>query len=103
MGSLARVNVFYQELKPYLSNISENMEIFAAVLGGTSVHEINVPYKAALIIGSESHGITDDLLQVVKNKISIPSFSLEKNSAESLNASIAAAILCNEFRRKLNK
>jgi TrmH family RNA methyltransferase len=48
-------------------------------------------------MGNESKGISEELLKLIKYKISIPSFS--KMNSDSLNVSIATAILCSELRR----
>ncbi|MBL7889310.1 MAG: RNA methyltransferase, partial [Bacteroidia bacterium] len=53
-------------------------------------------------IGNESKGIREALIPMIDQKIHIPSFSHFKQSgeeAESLNAAIATAIICSEFRR----
>ena len=55
-------------------------------------------FPAAVVIGNESQGISEALLSKATVKIGIPSVS---GSAESLNASVAAGILCSEFTRKL--
>lgn len=101
MGSIARVNVYYTKLTDYFRSIPENTPVYGAVLDGSNLYEQDLENKAILIIGSESHGISDRLYPYISNKISVPNFSKQaSDSAESLNASIATAILCAEFRRQ---
>ncbi len=52
-----------------------------------------------MVIGSESHGISEKLGKEIMNKVTIPSFAKEQESAESLNAAIATAIICDNWRR----
>ena len=102
MGSFLRVHVHYGNEFEFLQLAEGNT--FGAFLNGQNVHQTNFPQTGMVVIGSESHGITEKLEKEIKNKITIPSFSLNKNnneqeSAESLNAAIATAIICDNWRR----
>ena len=55
---------------------------------GSSLYEISFSKKTVLVIGSEAHGVSDDLMQRATHKITIP---LTKE-CESLNAAIAGSI-----------
>jgi TrmH family RNA methyltransferase len=99
MGSLFRVKVHYAGLKDILSGIGSNIPVFGAYLEGRNIYKENLPQKGIIIIGNESRGIDDLLETFVTKKLFIPSFS---GGAESLNASVATAIICSEFRRKTN-
>jgi TrmH family RNA methyltransferase len=52
----------------------------------------------AIVIGSESHGLSDGLIDVCEATWSIPG----KGNAESLNAAIAGAIVTSELSRRLS-
>lgn len=95
MGSLARVELHYENLEKILSSRAEMLPVYAAVLDGKSIREIEKPEQAIIIIGSEAHGISDKLLALVDERISIP--TSPDGGAESLNASIATAIICYAF------
>lgn len=104
MGSITRINVFYTDLIKFMENnaIHDKVKVFGALLEGENVYQQQLPKEAFLIIGNESKGIRNELIKYVNNKLNIPSFSHIKSSggeAESLNAAIATAILCSEFRR----
>jgi TrmH family RNA methyltransferase len=88
MGSILRVHVYYTELTDFI-RLHKDMPSYAAVLGGTSIHEIDVKQPAFLIIGNESTGISNELLQLNPFQISIPKIG----KAESLNAAVAASII----------
>lgn len=96
MGSLARVKVSYCSLNNWLGNIGDEVPVFGALLEGEDVNIIKKPHNGILIIGSEAHGISVEVLKFVNNPITIP--QSKSGGAESLNAAIAAAILLFAFR-----
>ncbi|MFK5854805.1 MAG: RNA methyltransferase [Bacteroidota bacterium] len=94
MGSLARVEVSYTDLKTLFQNKPKDFPIFGAVLNGERITEIKPQKNGVILIGSEAHGISNELLQYITNKITIPSHDQSaQNKLESLNASIATAII----------
>jgi TrmH family RNA methyltransferase len=93
MGSFARVNVFYQELKDILSQTT--LPVYGALMNGVSLHKTELPQKAILVIGNEGKGISEAILPHISHPITIPRFG----GAESLNAAIATAIICDSFAR----
>ena len=98
MGSLARVELHYERLDRIIKSKPSNIPVFGTVMNGKSIRKIERPKKAIVLIGSEAHGISGKLLKLVDEKISIPASAEE--GAESLNASIATAIICYEFSSK---
>lgn len=102
MGSLARVQIYYQDLKITLKAKPDYLKVFGAVLKGNDMVELAKPNHGIILIGSEAHGISKELLPLIDMKITIPKHLSADvpASAESLNASIATAIICYEFRRK---
>ncbi|AFM03470.1 rRNA methylase [Bernardetia litoralis DSM 6794] len=97
MGSFLRVNVHYGNEFEFLKLAEGNT--FGAFLDGKNVHQTKFPKTGILVIGSESHGISEKLGKEIMNKVTIPSFAKEQESAESLNAAIATAIICDNWRR----
>lgn len=91
MGSFTRVNVYYVDLEEWLSQ--SKWPVFGAVLSGKSVYNTNLPENAILVMGSESHGISKELLAHIEHKIAIP----RVGGAESLNVSVATAVLLDRF------
>lgn len=102
MGSLFRTRVFYKPLEEVLKkSASLNVPVFGTVLDGENIYNAHLSSQGVIIIGSESHGISSALLPFITAKISIPSFSdSATKKADSLNAAMAAAIVCSEFRRR---
>lgn len=103
MGSIARVNVYYTNLVELLKKTPENTPVFGTLLTGENIYEQDLSKNGIIIVGNESRGISDDLQQYITHKLLIPSYAQNAdNKAESLNASVATAIICAEFKRKFN-
>ncbi len=93
MGSFLRVQVQYGDLSELLKNTA--LPVLGAFLDGTNVHKFQFPTEGILVIGSEAHGISPALEKIVTEKITIP----RTGKAESLNAAIATAIICDNWLR----
>ena len=105
MGSFARVSVHYIILADYLKNISKDIPVFGALLEGPDITKKNFTRPGIIVIGSESHGISAELIPYINEPLHIPRFSSSgaQNQAESLNASIANGIICYEICKQLGK
>jgi TrmH family RNA methyltransferase len=93
MGSFTRVKIFYTDLTEYLPQV--NLKVYGAFLGGQSVHQLKFASGGLVVIGNESNGISPEVGKFVTDKITIPRFG----NAESLNAAIATAVICDNLRR----
>ncbi len=101
MGSISRVNVYYTGIEKLLTGIHTKVSIYGAYMNGENIHDIPVQPNGVIVIGNESSGISTELKQYIHHKVSIPYFrGPNERGAESLNASIASAIMCYEFRKK---
>ncbi len=96
MGSIARVNIMYMDLKTLVKK--SDIPVIGAFMKGDPVYQYNWPSKGMLIMGNEAHGISKSLEALLDKKLSIPQFG--KPTTESLNVATATAILLNELRRK---
>lgn len=99
MGSLTRISIHYLDLEEYLT--STEIPTFIADMNGKNVYNSNLPKEAILIMGNEANGVSEEIKNVIKNKISIPRFG-EIQETESLNVATATAILLSEFKRNLS-
>lgn len=88
MGSIMRLDIFYKDLSSFLLENPE-VPIYAAALGGKSIHEVSYSTPGFLIIGNESKGISKEICKVATQKIMIPKLG----NADSLNAAVATAII----------
>ena len=90
MGSFFRINLYRTNLTKFLSE-NKSRKIYGALLEGENVHKVEFAKDGLLLIGNESHGINSDLIPLISDKITIPRIG----EAESLNAAMATAIICD--------
>lgn len=101
MGALLHVNVFYHDLKDFFISAQINKtSIFGTLLEGESIYSHNLDNKGIILLGNESRGISEDIIPFVTHKIMIPKFCAARQGIDSLNVSMAAAIVFSEFMRK---
>ncbi|MBT8286899.1 MAG: RNA methyltransferase [Flavobacteriaceae bacterium] len=96
MGSIARVNISYTQLEPFLAQAPT--EIFGTFMDAESIYKKQLPDSGLVIFGNEAHGISSKLKPFIKSGLSIPQFSSHQQT-ESLNVANALAIVLSEFRR----
>lgn len=101
MGSLARVNVVYVDLKNFLSE-KNKLPVYGAFMNGKDIYKQKLPENAVLVLGNEGNGITPKIEQLITSKIAIPQ-SGPGQLTESLNVATAAAIILSEFHRTIEK
>lgn len=103
MGSFAKVDILYHDLSVYFSSLSKDIPVYGALLEGPGISNKLFTKRGVILIGSESHGIAGNLLPYVNNPVYIPHFTVNTSieTAESLNASIACAIICYEITKQL--
>ena len=91
MGSFLRVNVHYEDLKPFL--FENQNKVYAALMDGIPYQQIPKEKVKMILLGNEGKGISPELLPLLKNPLTIPG----KGQAESLNVGIACGILLSYF------
>jgi len=96
MGSIARVKCHYINLSTFLSKYKST--VYGATLNGKSHYDNLYDKKGILVLGSESHGISHQVLKEIDQRVTIVSKSVGTN-AESLNVATATAILLGEIFR----
>ncbi len=94
MGSFVGVNIFYTDIKAFLSN--NKILVCGGVLDGENINSLQKINECLLIIGNEGKGIRDDIYPFIQKKISIPKFG----NADSLNAAVATGIILWKLREK---
>ncbi|MCG2418209.1 RNA methyltransferase [Aequorivita sp. F47161] len=98
MGSLGRVNIHYRSLSDCLKNTT--LPIYGGFMEGNNIYSEKLPKDGIVVMGNEANGISDEIIQKITHKISIPRFgNIQKT--ESLNVATATAILLSEFRRTI--
>ena len=107
MGALARVRVHY------VNNLSEVLAqfqtagypVYGTLLDGKNMYvPTAIPTKenGIIVMGNEGNGISEDVRTLITHSLLIPSYPANIPTSESLNVSIATAIVLAEFRRQHN-
>lgn len=101
MGAIFRTKVHYLDFSELFMQTKDlhNFNIYGTFLEGSNIYKEELPQKGFIIMGSESHGISDKWKSFVTKKLFIPNYPINLKSSESLNISTATAIVCSEFRR----
>jgi TrmH family RNA methyltransferase len=92
MGSLGRVNLVYTNLVTWLRE-NNATKIYSASLEGKDVKLFGKFKEGILIIGNEANGVSDEVMELVNEKITIPKIG----EAESLNAAVATGIILSHI------
>ena len=69
--------------------------VIGCALEGRDVHTLQALADAVIVIGSEGRGLSDEVTASLSYTVTIP----RRGAAESLNAAVAAAIVCDNLRR----
>lgn len=93
MGSLGRVNMIYTNLVEWL-NENTRVKIYSASLEGKEVKVLGKLKEGIIIIGNEANGVSDEVMELVNEKITIPKIG----EAESLNAAVATGIILSHLK-----
>ena len=100
MGSFTRVPIFTFNLIDFIQKHADIYTFFGAYMAGETIYNVTFPQYSAIVLGSESFGISPHLSAAIQTKISIPIGNKQrKRLPESLNVSLAAAIVCYEMMR----
>jgi len=95
MGSIARVNIVYTDLKELIQNAS--VPVYGTLLDGQNIYTQELSQEGIIVMGNEGNGISQTIRPLINRKLLIPQFH---EGPESLNVAIATAITCSEFRRR---
>lgn len=93
MGSLGRINVVYTDLPDWIQKNKE-VKIYAAALDGKSIGSAGKLEEGIIIIGNEANGISEAVMKLVDERITIP----KTGKAESLNAAVATGIILSHLK-----
>jgi TrmH family RNA methyltransferase len=98
MGSIARVNVNYLNLKDFLETTS--LPIYGTFMDGEDLYNSKITNEGIIILGNEANGISKEIEELVTKRITIPRFG-NLQQTESLNVATATAIVLSEFKRRV--
>jgi len=92
MGSIGRVKISYTDILNWVKS-QQAVQVYVTALDGLPFGKINKIAEGIIIIGNESKGVSDALMQSANYRITIP----QKGKAESLNAAVAAGIILSQL------
>lgn len=99
MGAIGRVKLVYTDLVSFLP--ATGLPLFGTFLDGTPIHQADLPKSGIIVMGNEGNGISQPVSNLLKGRLYIPDFPMGQTGSESLNVAVATAIVCHEFRRRL--
>ncbi|WP_221032763.1 TrmH family RNA methyltransferase [Actomonas aquatica] len=94
MGSFAHMRVITTDLAPALAAAAPTVPVYGCDLDGTPLSQLQPPVAAVVVIGSEGRGLSAAVASTLSERITIP----RHGGAESLNAAVAAGIVCAHLR-----
>ena len=97
MGSFTRIKWAYGSLSEAFDRWK--VPVYGAFLEGENIHQMKSLEPGVLLMGNESKGISEGVLNYVSKKVTIPAYG----HAESLNVAVATAILVDNFKRLLSQ
>ena len=101
MGALFKMQVSYADLEQVIPDFQQqNFNILGTFMEGESIYNSSFSDKDIFVLGNEGQGISQTVEALVDKKITIPNFS-QGERTESLNISIAGAVVCSEIARQL--
>jgi len=96
MGSLARVQINYLDLKQHLK--TESRPVYGTFMTGESLYKTSFDQDCVVVMGNEANGISPEIRACLSKELSIPQFG-SQSKTESLNVAMATAIFLSEVRR----
>lgn len=101
MGAIGRVKIHYINLVDMLSTIKEKANIYGTFLDGENIYGQHLENKGIIVMGNEGNGISEECGKLINKRLFVPNYPTGRSTSESLNVSVATAIICSEFRRRL--
>ena len=100
MGAIGRVKVHYTNLPLLLATLKEQTPIYGTFLDGKNMYDKEIQNRGIIVMGNEGNGIGSDCAKEITERLFIPNYPIGRETSESLNVSMATAIICAEFRRR---
>ncbi len=92
MGSFARITPYYTSLEAFVSNYHGRS--YSLTLDGDPIEQSQLGKPSLFVLGSESHGISDKLLSLIPDQLTISRYG----KAESMNVAMVSSILMYHLR-----
>lgn len=102
MGSIARVRVHYLPLPDILRALARSaVPVYGTMLDRTArnIYTFTPQQNAVLVMGNEGRGLSPQVSACVTQKIYIPPYPADAQTAESLNVAVATSIALAQIRQ----
>lgn len=105
MGAVFRVRFHYCDIRSLCeAAVSSGGNVYGTFLDGEDMYAKELASgsvsPSVIVIGNESRGISEEVGELVTDRLYIPSWPRDERGSESLNAAVATAITLAEFRRR---
>lgn len=101
MGAIGRVSLHQVDLASMLETLDEEVPVFGTFLDGDDMYGTALSDHGIVVMGNEGKGISAPVAQCINRRLFIPSFPTDRPTSESLNVAVATAVVCAEFRRRM--
>lgn len=101
MGAVGRVKVHYVALPLLLDNLDVDIPVYGTFLDGKNMYSQELAANGLIVMGNEGKGISPEVAAHINRKLYIPPFPEGRDTSESLNVAVATAVVCAEFRRRV--
>ena len=101
MGALARVKVHVVNLVDFLQSIKNETPVYGTFMNGENVYSKSISQHGIIVMGNEGNGISPEIEKLVTERLLIPNYPEGQATSESLNVGVATALVCAEFRRRI--
>lgn len=101
MGAIASVKVVYTDLAEYLGSLNKDIPVYGTFLDGADIYSSPLSPCGVVVMGNEGSGVSAPVAARVNSRLFIPPFG-DGCVSESLNVSIATAVVLSQFRQRLS-
>ena len=101
MGAIANVKVVYTDLETFVTSLPSDVGVYGTFLDGDNIYASPLSRGGVVVMGNEGSGVSAGVAAHVNRKLFIPPFGSGCVS-ESLNVSIATAVVLSQFRQRFN-
>jgi len=101
MGALARVKVHVVNLVDFLQSLKNETPVYGTFMNGENVYSKSISQHGIIVMGNEGNGISPEIEKLVTERLLIPNYPEGQATSESLNVGVATALVCAEFRRRI--
>jgi TrmH family RNA methyltransferase len=75
--------------------------VYGTFLDGEVMYQQPLSDHGLIVMGNEGKGVSPEVARLINERLFIPAYPADRETSESLNVAIATAIVCAEFRRRL--